>query len=201
MKIKLNYQAAIKVTLLAGIVLLASCVSIPASIKGTTQTPVESLSAVRESPELYIGQEGRFGGKVISVLNNNNQTRLEIAVMPLSKYDAAPRLNTPSVGRIYAYVDRFLDPSDFSGHYYITVVGTITGIEEGKIDLVSYQYVKIAVSGYQRWNQMQSVVLPPSGWGYGSPWYPNHTNSPYYWNFGPWGYPVGEAEIRTYLTK
>lgn len=100
MKIKLNYQAAIKVALLAGVVLLAGCVSIPASIKGTTQTPVESLSAVREVLELYIGQEGRFGGKVISVLNNNNQTRLEIAVMPLSKYDAAPRLNTPSVGRI-----------------------------------------------------------------------------------------------------
>ncbi|MDR5617754.1 Slp family lipoprotein [Arsenophonus sp.] len=200
MKIKLNYQAAIKVALLAGVVLLAGCVSIPESIKGTTQTPVESLSAVREAPELYIGQEGRFGGKVISVLNNNNQTRLEIAVMPLSKYDAAPRLNTPSVGRIYAYIGRFLEPSDFSGHY-ITVVGTITGIEEGKIDLVSYQYVKIAVSGYQRWNQMQSVVLPPSGWGYGSPWYPNYPNSPYYWNWGPWGYPVGEAEIRTYLTE
>ncbi|HGJ5882778.1 Slp family lipoprotein [Arsenophonus sp.] len=118
MKIKLNYQAAIKVALLAGVVLLAGSVSIPGSIKGTTQTPVESLSAVREAPELYIGQEGRFGGKVISILNNN-QTRLEIAVMPLSKYDAAPRLNTPSVGRIYAYIGSFLEPSDFSGHCII----------------------------------------------------------------------------------
>ncbi|MFV9997325.1 MAG: Slp family lipoprotein [Arsenophonus endosymbiont of Dermacentor nuttalli] len=201
MKIKLNYQAAINAALLAGVVLLAGCVSIPASIKGTTQTPVESLSTVRETPELYIGQEGRFGGKVISVLNSNNQTRLKIAVIPLSKYDAAPILNTPSVGRLYAYIGHFLEPSDFTGRY-VTVVGTITGIETGKIGSVSYQYVKIAVTGYQRWNQMQSVVLPPTGaWGYVSPWYPNYPHSLYYWNWGPWGYPGGEAEIRTYLTE
>lgn len=107
-------------------------------------------------------------------------------VIPLSKYDAVPILNTPSVGRLYAYIDRFLEPSDFTGHY-VTVVGTITGIEAGKIGSVSYQYVKIAVTGYQRWNQMQSIVLPPTGAGwYGSPWYPNYPHSLYYWNWSPW---------------
>lgn len=43
---------------------------------------------------MYIGQEARFGGKVLAVENEAARTRLEIAVMALNKYDAAPELNS-----------------------------------------------------------------------------------------------------------
>ncbi|WP_237388393.1 Slp family lipoprotein [Xenorhabdus sp. Sc-CR9] len=118
------YRSIIKTAVLLGTMILVGCVSVPDVIKGTTKTPVEKLSSVKNAPELYIGHEGRFGGKVLSILNEKDQTRLEISTLPLAG-NAAPRLGTASLGRIYAYVNYFLEPSDFKDHY-VTVVGLIT---------------------------------------------------------------------------
>ncbi|CAA2930044.1 hypothetical protein ARSQ2_01160 [Arsenophonus endosymbiont of Bemisia tabaci Q2] len=48
MKIKLNYQAAIKVPLLAAVVLLAGCVSIPESIKGLRERHKHRLKVYQQ---------------------------------------------------------------------------------------------------------------------------------------------------------
>ncbi len=55
------------------------------------------------APELYVGQEARFGGKVVEVLNQQGKTRLEIATVPLDS-GARPVLGEASRGRIYADV-------------------------------------------------------------------------------------------------
>ena len=81
-------------------------------------------------PRLYVGQEARFGGKVVEVLNQR-KTRLEIATVPLDD-GARPVLGETSRGRIYADVSGFLDPVDFRGQL-VTVVGPITGSVAGKI--------------------------------------------------------------------
>ncbi|EMF0915925.1 MULTISPECIES: Slp family lipoprotein [Providencia] len=202
MGIKINSRSTFNAVLFVGILTLTGCVSIPASIQGSSPNPAVNLSSVQNAPEMYIGQEGRFGGKVISVFNQPNKTRLEIAVIPLNKYDAAPELNTASTGRIYAFVNGFLDPADYNGRY-ITVVGKITGEQPGKIGDIPYKYVTLDVTGYQRWNLAQSVILPPAGpWGYG------YYGNPYYYNY-PWGYgygygygyPGGVAPVQTYLTE
>ncbi|EKP25324.1 lipoprotein [Klebsiella michiganensis] len=39
----------------------------PDAIKGTTPTPQQDLVRVMNAPQLYVGQEARFGGKVVSV--------------------------------------------------------------------------------------------------------------------------------------
>lgn len=88
MGIKINSRSTFKAVLFVGILTLTGCVSIPASIQGSSPNPAVNLSSVQNAPEMYIGQEGRFGGKVISVFNQPNKTRLEIAVIPLNKYDA-----------------------------------------------------------------------------------------------------------------
>ena len=75
------------------------------------------------APELYVGQEARFGGKVIEVQNQQGKTRLEIATVPLDS-GARPILGEPSRGRIYADVGGFLDPVDFRGQL-VTVVGRL----------------------------------------------------------------------------
>lgn len=200
MEIKINYRAAFKIALFAGVLALTGCVSIPASIQGSSKNPVVDLSSVQNAPEMYIGQEGRFGGKVISVFNEPNKTRLEIAVIPLNKFDAAPELDTASIGRIYAYVNRFLDPADFNGRY-ITVVGKITGEKQGKIGEIAYKYVTLDATGYQRWNIAQSVVLPPAPpWGYGYYGNPYYYDHPWGYGYG-YGYPGGIAPVQTYLTE
>lgn len=203
MKIQLNYRSALKGVLIAGALALSGCVSIPTSIQGTVQNPADNLASIQNAPEMYLGQEARFGGKVISVFNEPTRTRLEISVMALNKYDAAPELNSASIGRIYAYLNGFLEPNDFNNRF-VTVVGKITGEYAGKVGQVPYKYVTLNATGYQRWNIAQSVILPPSGpWGYGYYGDPYYHNNPWGWGYGyPGGYyPGGPAPVQTYLTE
>ncbi len=88
------------------------CVSVPDAIKGTSPTPQQDLVRVMNAPQLYVGQEARFGGKVVNVQNQQGKTRLEIATVPLDS-GARPVLGEPSRGRIFADVNGFLDPVDF----------------------------------------------------------------------------------------
>ncbi len=60
-------------------VALSGCVSVPDAIKGTSPTPQQDLVRVMNAPQLYVGQEARFGGKVVNVQNQQGKTRLEIA--------------------------------------------------------------------------------------------------------------------------
>lgn len=64
-------------------VALSGCVSVPDAIKGTSPTPQQDLVRVMNAPQLYVGQEARFGGKVVNVQNQQGKTRLEIATVPL----------------------------------------------------------------------------------------------------------------------
>ncbi|WP_425490555.1 Slp family lipoprotein [Brenneria izadpanahii] len=177
----------------AAALLLAGCVSVPDAIKGTSPTPQDDLVRVMNAPQLYVGQESRFGGRVVSIRNEADRTRLEIASMPLDGA-ARPRLDSPSEGRFIAYVNRFLDPVDFRNRL-VTVVGPITGTEQGAIGDRPYRYVVVDVRGYQRWNVAQRVVNPygPGPWG----WHGRYGWGPG-WGFGGW---YGPAEIETFVTE
>lgn len=178
------------------VLLLGGCVSVPDAIKGTSPTPQQDLVRVMNAPQLYIGQEARFGGRVVNVDNQQGKTRLEIATLPLDSA-ARPLLGQPSRGRIYADVNGFLDPVDFRNQL-VTVVGPITGTVEGKIGSSPYKFMVMQVNGFKRWRVTQQVVMPPQpidpwmwgprpGWGYG---------------YGPWGwYNPGPAQVQTVVTE
>ncbi len=176
-----------------GVLLLSGCVTIPASIQGTTATPQQNLSLVRTSPQVFIGQEARFGGTVVNVTNEQHRTRLEIASVSLDS-GARPTLGEPSQGRVIAYVNGFLEPNDFRGHL-VTVVGPITGVEAGKIGMTPYNFVVVNATGYKRWNLEQQVMMPAAigPWGYHNPgmWGPG---------WGGW-YNPGPVQIQTIVTE
>ncbi|EOC1278417.1 Slp/YeaY family lipoprotein [Cronobacter turicensis] len=178
------------------VLLLGGCVSVPDAIKGTSPTPQQDLVRVMNAPQLYIGQEARFGGRVVNVDNQQGKTRLEIATLPLDSA-ARPLLGQPSRGRIYADVNGFLDPVDFRNQL-VTVVGPITGTVEGKIGSSPYKFMAMQVNGFKRWRVTQQVMMPPQpidpwmwgprpGWGYG---------------YGPWGwYNPGPAQVQSVVTE
>ncbi|CAH6660762.1 MULTISPECIES: Slp family lipoprotein [Pseudocitrobacter] len=192
-------QKAVVRIALAGLiaVALSGCVSVPDAIKGSSPTPQQDLVRVMASPQLYVGQESRFGGKVVNVQNTNGNTRLEIATVPLDS-GARPILGEPSRGRIYADVNGFLDPVDFRGQL-VTVVGPIAGTVEGKIGNTAYNYLRVQVTGYKRWRVTQQVVMPPQPidpWFYGPhPWRGGY-------GYGGWGwYNPGPAQVQTIVTE
>lgn len=181
--------------------LLTGCVSVPDSVKGSSQNIEQNFMQVHAAPQSYQGWEARFGGTVVNVVNQKEGTMLEIAVTPLDD-GARPILGSPSQGRLIAKTPLFLDPVDFKNRL-VTVVGKITGSVDGKIGQTPYTYVTMDVSGYQRWRIEQQVILPPQPgpWGYGpGPGWRGHGWGPY-WGPG-WGwYNPGPAQIQTYVTQ
>lgn len=179
--------------------LLSGCVTVPDAIKGTSATPQQDLASVMNAPELYVGQEARFGGRVVNIDNKAGKTRLEIATVSLDE-GARPRLGEPSKGRIYADVNGFLDPVDFRGQL-VTVVGPIKGTIEGKVGETPYKFMLMQSTGYKRWNVVQQVVMPPQPidpWFWGGPY-------PYRGHYGMWGgagwYNPGPAQVQTIVTE
>ncbi|CAK9884872.1 MAG: Outer membrane protein slp [Candidatus Erwinia impunctatus] len=190
-----------KALLFVALLMLAGCVTIPASIHGSSATPQQDLVSVMNAPERYTGQEARFGGKVVKVINRTGTTRLEIAAMRLDSA-ARPLPGTPALGRIYADVNVFLDPVDFENQM-VTVVGPVTGVEKGQVGQAQYQFVTIKVNGFQRWRQIQQVVMPPQPldpwFFYGPTYVPRHGG---YWLMPPPGfYPTAPAQVKTILTE
>ncbi|UYA60298.1 putative lipoprotein YeaY [Pectobacterium sp. F1-1] len=182
----LNQKKARLCLVAATVLLLSGCVTIPDAIKGTSPTPQDDLVRVMNAPQIYVGQESRFGGRVVSIRNEAHKTRLEIASMPLDS-GAKPRLDMPSEGRFIAYVNRFLEPVDFKDQL-VTVVGPIVGTEQGAIGDKPYRYVVIDAQGYKRWNVVQRLVMPPGGYGYGL-W---GWRAGYGYGWGPgWGFDGG----------
>lgn len=178
---------------------LSGCATIPDAIKGTSPTPVVQLSMVQNMPSQFIGAEARFGGTVVGVTNERDRTVLEIATVPLDS-SGRPILNEPSRGRILAAVNNFLDPIDFQDQL-VTVVGPITGLQEGKIGSVPYRFVAINVIGFKRWQVVQQIMMPlqpipPWGW-YGDPWGTGrHPNDPF------WRHPHrGPVRIQPLVTE
>lgn len=175
---------------------LTGCVSVPDAIQGSSPTPQQDLVRVMNAPELYVGQEARFGGKVVEVLNQQGKTRLEIATVPLDS-GARPVLGEASRGRIYADVNGFLDLVDFRGQL-ITVVGPITGAEQGKVGNTPYKFMTMQANGYKRWRVQQQVMMPPP-----DPWYWGPHPWRYGYGYGYGGWPVygpGPAQVRTIVT-
>ncbi|EMK5830549.1 Slp family lipoprotein [Citrobacter sedlakii] len=183
--------------LLAGaiVLMLSGCVTVPDAIKGTSPTPQDDLMRVMNAPQLYVGQEARFGGKVVDIQNQQGKTRLEIATVPLDS-GARPILGEPSRGRIYANVNGFLDPVDFRGQL-VTVVGPITGSVAGKVGNTPYNFMTMDVTGYKRWRIAQQVVMPPQPI---DPWFYGGRGWPY--GYGGWGwYNPGPAQVQTIVTE
>ncbi|MBA2816875.1 Slp family lipoprotein [Candidatus Pantoea persica] len=193
------YQKGLSGVSLACALLLGGCVSVPDAIKGGSAPPQQDLVRVMNEPSLYVGQEARFGGKVVKVTNLNGKTRLEIATQPLDD-SARPRLGADSVGRIYADINNFVDPVDVNNQY-VTVLGPIKGSEKGTIGAASYDFVVVDVRGYQRWHIMQQVMTPPqpiAPWI----WYGPTRRHPGYWEPNPdWGMNSGPAQVETILTE
>ncbi len=60
--------------------MLSGCVTVPDAIKGSSPTPQQDLVRVMSAPQLYVGQEARFGGKVVAV--QNQQGKLAWKLLP-----------------------------------------------------------------------------------------------------------------------
>ena len=141
-----------------------------------------TLKAAREAPDTAIGKRIRWGGSIVSVINQPQQTRLEIVSRPL-RANGRPRENDDTDGRFLAIVEGFLDPMVYAKGRQITINGVVQGVERGKIGEYPYQFIVVKATSHTLWKQQKPVdvrYVPdplygwhPARWGYPYP--------PYWW--------------------
>ncbi|KXI23153.1 Slp family lipoprotein [Photobacterium sanguinicancri] len=140
------------------LVFMVGCASLPETLKTQTETPITDLVTIIDDPDGAQGQEVRLGGIIASITNEKDRTRLEIASLPLTS-DGRPRIDSKPVGRFVAYVPGFLEPLEYAPDRLVTVVGRLTGKEDGKVGEHEYAFPVVDATGNQIWRVKQEIRM------------------------------------------
>lgn len=95
----------------------------------------------------------RWGGTIAAIDNpEDGRGTLEIVARPLAA-DGRPRHIDVSDGRFIARFDTVLDPLIYRPGRDITVLGSTSGVREGKIGEASYAFPIVDVDSHRYWRQ------------------------------------------------
>jgi len=167
--------------------LLTGCASaFPAEVMQTVNAAI-TVDALRADPLAYKGQRVMVGGAILSTQPRTGETEIELLGQRLQS-DGVPELGDQSPGRLLLRSPDFLDPAVYSAGRRITVIGTVTGVEDRKVGEVPYRYPVIQVERIRLWPKefvVSPAYYPWAPWPYYPPYY-----DPYFWPPGRF-YPYG----------
>ncbi|MCK9538337.1 Slp family lipoprotein [Dokdonella sp.] len=170
---------------LAGLA-LAACASVPTPLRGDFSAGMPR-DVVGGATPLNV----RWGGEIIKVEPKADSTCFEILARTLDS-SARPILKDPAGGRFIACREGFYDPEVFTRGRLVTVVGTVTGTDHGKVGEFDYSYPHVAAEAIYLWPPRLPGNSPPAWdpwfYGYGPYWGP-------YWGRPYWGPYWGGAVI------
>lgn len=158
---------------------LASCATAPVPLAGefAALTPADSVASGRS------GVRVRWGGEIIKVEPAADSTCFEILSRDLDA-SARPLARDKSDGRFIACRSGFYDPEVFVRGRDLTIVGTVTGTEKGRVGEFDYTYARVAADAVYLWPKRALVVQQRNSWGYDPFWGPGFGP---YWGGGFWG--------------
>ena len=161
--------------------LLASCASnVPAPIRESVPGD-PGLATVRSDPATYVGTKVRWGGQIISVENNPNDTDVQIVGRRLER-SGRPVSEDQSAGRFIARFAGFIDPAIYEANRELTVVGALIEPKRGKVGEREYTFPVVAVESDQLWSKR--VPVAPYSYPYGPyPYFYDPWRGPFY---DPW---------------
>jgi outer membrane lipoprotein len=175
---------------LALAVLVGGCASaFPGEVMRTVDTRI-SADDVRRDPDAFKGARVIVGGDILSTQPKPGETEIELLARRL-RDDDSPERSDRSPGRLLLRSADFLDPAVYAAGRRISVIGTVSGVEERKVGELPYRYPVIAVERIRLWAQdvvQYGAYYPWGAWPYdpyylGPPYYfgPRHRYSPYGW--------------------
>ena len=154
---------------LALVLLLGGCASaFPKEVMSTVNTAI-TVEMLRTDPLPFKGQRLMVGGDILSTQPRTGETEIELLARRLGS-DGAPEYGDQSPGRLLLRSPDFLDPAVYGQGRRITVIGTVSGVEERKVGDVPYRYPVLLLERIRLWPR--DVVL----------------GSDYYYPWGPWPY-------------
>jgi len=167
-KIQHRLKYAVLVSLYLFINACAS--NIPQPIR---KAPAEdiSLTQVRQAPKTFLNKSVRWGGTIIAIENQENETHLTILAQPFMAY-GEPIQGDESFGRFIAIVDSFLDPAIYAKGRAITVYGELRSTGEKKIGEFDYLYAMVKAQQIHLWEPQLEREHDPYPLWWNDPWYP-----------------------------
>ena len=175
---KLNQILAMP--LLIATLVISGCSSVPKSLQVPENTTLTKFSQVRENAANAQGNLARWGGVIAKVVNNADNTMIEVVHFPL-KSSSRPKQGNETQGRFRAYFSGLLDPVIYKEGKSITALGHVSTSEQGKIGEHEYTYPALKASKIHLWKDIQPIDVQvthnpfwysPSYWHYPRTYYP-----------------------------
>lgn len=131
-----------------------------------------TIVTVGDDVSSHIGSKIRWGGTLLSIKNQQDNSWLEILEYPLYR-NGKPKLGSESRGRFFAKITGFLDPEVYEQGREITVFGVLNEDIKQKIGDFDYAYpvVDVLTENQRLWreteqNTYHSLYLSYPWWGY-----------------------------------
>lgn len=157
--------------------LLAACASTPPPLAGGPFAEVGHEQALGEEG---LGAEVRWGGSIVTVTPEEQQTCFEVISHPLDRR-GRPRDTDTTAGRFLACAEGFFDPAIYTYGREVTVVGRVVAPETGKVGGYTYRYPRLAAETVYLWPER--LADDWGGYYWGPYWYPYP-----FWGYGPHRY-------------
>lgn len=128
---------------------LAGCASAPLSTEGVA-AEITPASAAAE-PSAADGRTVLWGGVIVAAENLEERTRLQVVGYPLDDRSQRPLTRREPLGRFLAYRDGYLETAEFGAGRRLTVRGTVTGSERGRIGEADYTFPTVRIEALELW--------------------------------------------------
>lgn len=145
--------------------LLAGCVS---GKKFDSEKYQQSVTPEQVVVELdtYKDTNLLWGGKLVSTVNLENSTELEILAYPLGS-NQKPATSRDPIGRFLVVEDQYLEPVDYAEGRLITIAGQISEIRSGQVGSAEYAYPVLAAEQIHLWSKDGKDSKPQVHFGVG----------------------------------
>ncbi|MCK4842858.1 MAG: Slp family lipoprotein [Methylococcales bacterium] len=170
----------LKLVLIISAILLNGCSHIPVSIRKAPPVDIQ-IQDIKKDFSKHKYQTARWGGILIDVENNSNETILQVLAYPLNFY-GRPNLNSSALGRFLIRSNDFLDPAIYASNRELTTSGRLVEISNRKVGKKELKLPVIESQQLYLWPQYQR----------------NDCDYPPYGYYGYWGYSYGRPHFRFY---
>jgi outer membrane lipoprotein len=143
-----------------------------------------TFSALLNDPIAYKGRVVLLGGVIVSTINKQEGTLLEVYQTSLDR-EGKPTDTDRSGGRFLALYQGFLDSEIYKEGRRVTIAGTVQGEKVQPLGEIDYRYPYILIKELHLWEKEKPVQYEPYPWGlWYDPWYPRS-----FWGWHSWRYP------------
>ena len=129
--------------------LLSACASSPTIDSSGVDRSLTPRS-VAGAPQPASGKEVLWGGVIIQTTNMKDRTQLEVLAYPLDTNERPQRDDDP-LGRFILDKAGYLEAASYAEGRLLTVIGTVTGTQAGRVGESDYDYPVISVRQLHLW--------------------------------------------------